>query len=104
VTNQVVPTPVETIHLLTLVGYTDEDAAAASRSKVVEQLLRLSYSDVQRYQSDCFHDAAGWQNTSTPFRSGSSIDGTNMGHGSRMTPGSAVSTHPAFEPTSVRSE
>ncbi|MCZ7576291.1 MAG: hypothetical protein M5U18_04275 [Dehalococcoidia bacterium] len=47
----------ETVHLLTLVGYTPTEIAVASRALVFEHLLLLSYGDVSRYRSDYFHDA-----------------------------------------------
>lgn len=47
----------ETVHLLTVVGYTPTDIAVAARPLVFEQLLRLSSGDVRRYRSDYFHDA-----------------------------------------------
>ncbi|MCA9830238.1 MAG: hypothetical protein KC495_07200 [Dehalococcoidia bacterium] len=46
----------ETVHLLTVVGYTPTEIAVASRALVFEQLQR-SYGDVWRYRSDYFHDA-----------------------------------------------
>lgn len=59
----------ESVHLLTLVGFTAADIAVASRSLVFEQLLQRSYGDVRRYRSDYFHDARWlWEHLNTvPF-------------------------------------